>query len=93
MTNQNNTHLENLGKIPEETWIYVIRHPNDFVWNFLAMKIILTRLNLKITMHQNSDAILRQCCEELRDLLRRSINIPNAQKDLQQILLLISYHI
>ncbi len=92
MTKQNNidTLLADLGKISDEIWIYVIRHPNDLTWNFLAMKIILTRLNLKITMYQNNDAILGQCCEELRDLFRKSINIPNAQKDLQQILSLVS---
>ncbi len=91
MTKQNtiDAYRMDLGKIPDETWIYVIRHPNDFAWNFLAIKIILTRLNLKISMSQNNNAIWGQCCEELRDLIRKSINIPNAQKDLQQILTLI----
>ncbi len=81
--------MNEIDKIPFETWMFVIRHPNDFTWNFLAMKIILTRLNLKIVMSGNDMIVLEQCCEELRDLLRKSINIPNARKDLQQILLLI----
>ncbi len=81
--------MNEIDKIPEEIWVHVIRHPNDFSWNFLAMKIILTRLNLKMTMYGNDAKILSQCCDELRDLLRKSINIPNAQKDLKQILSLI----
>ncbi len=74
-----------IEKIPNEVWIYVIKHPNDFIWNFLAMKIILTRLNLQITMHPNNNDVLEKCCEELRDLFRKSINIPNAKKDFLQI--------
>ncbi len=75
-----------IDKIPDETWIYIIRHPNEFTWNFLAIKIMLTRLNLKMVMTQSNDAVLQQCCEELRDLMKRSINIPNAKKDLEQII-------
>ncbi len=75
-----------IDNIPDNVWIYVIRHSNDFSWNFLAMKIILTRLNLKIVMFQDADGILQQCCAELRNLLKKSTNIPNAQKDLKQIL-------
>jgi hypothetical protein len=87
--NINDDYLSDLDRIPEETWVYVIKHSGDFTWNFLAMKIILTRLNLIIAKQPNSDAVLSQCCEELRDLLHKSINIPNAQKDLQQILMLV----
>ncbi len=75
-----------IDRIPDEVWIYIIQHSNDFSWNFLALKIMLTRLNLKIVMHQHNCVVMQHCCEELRDLLRKSMNIPNAQKDLNQIL-------
>ena len=78
--------ITTIDSIPHETLIHVIRHSNDFTWNFLAIKIMLTRLNLKMVMYQNKDEILRECCNELRGLLKNSINIPNSQADLKQIL-------
>ena len=78
--------VETIDKIPDDVLIYVIRHSNDFSWNFLAIKIMLTRLNLNIAMHQNKDEVLHECCNELRSLFKNSINIPNSQSDLKQIL-------
>ena len=77
---------EIIDKIPDDMLLHVIRHSNDFIWNFLAIKIMLTRLNLKISMYQNKAEILHECCSELRSLLKNSINIPNSQTDLKQIL-------
>ena len=79
---------ETIDRIPDEVLMHVIRNSKDFSWNFLAMKIILTRLNLQITMFEGSDKILSQCCAELRNLLKKSINIPNSRDDLKQILTL-----
>ena len=77
---------ETIDKIPDSVLIHVIRHSNDFLWNFLAIKIMLTRLNLKMLMYKNKDEVLRECCNELRSLLKNSVNIPNSQADLEQIL-------
>ena len=77
---------ETIDNISDDVLIHIIRHSNDFVWNFLAIKIILTRLNLKLVMHQNKEAVLHECCNELRNLLKNSTNIPNSQADLKQIL-------
>ncbi len=77
---------ETIAEIPDSVLIHVIKHSNDFSWNFLAMKIILTRLNLKMVMYSDSDAVLRECCAELRNLLQKSSNIPNSRSDLKQIL-------
>jgi hypothetical protein len=74
-----------IDQIPNNVCIYIIQHSNDFSWNFLALKIMLTRLNLKIIMHHGQDGVLQQCCVELKDLLRKSKNIPNAQKDANRI--------
>ena len=77
---------ETIDKIPDEILAHVIRHSNDFSWKFLAMKIILTRLNLKLTMYQGDQSVLPDCCNELRNLLKRSTNVPNSQADMYQIL-------
>ena len=81
-----NQTAETIDKIPDDVLLHVIRNSNDFSWNFLAIKIMLTRLNLKMLMYQNKDEILRECCNELRNLLKNSVNIPNSQADLKQIL-------
>ena len=83
-----NQTIKKIDSIPDKVLIHVIRHSNDFSWNFLAIKIMLTRLNLKLVMYQNKEAILHECCTELRNLLKNSVNIPNSQADLKQILLL-----
>ena len=77
---------ETIDHIPDDMLLRVIRHSNDFLWNFLAIKIMLTRLNLKIVMFHSKDEVLHECCGELRNLLKNSINIPNSQADLKQIL-------
>ena len=77
---------ETIDRIPNDVLIHVIRHSNDFSWNFLAMKIILTRLNLKIAMRHGDQSILPECCNELRNLLKKSTNVPHSQKDVMQIL-------
>ena len=77
---------ETIDKIPDDVLLHIIRHSNDFLWNFLAIKIMLTRLNLKLVMYQNKETVLHECCIELRSLLKNSINIPNSQADLKQIL-------
>ena len=77
---------ETIDKIPDDVLIHIIQHSNVFLWNFLAIKIMLTRLNLKISMSKNKDTVLLECCVELRNLLKSSISIPNSQADLKQIL-------
>ena len=77
---------DTIDKIPDDVLLHVIRQSNDFSWNFLAIKIMLTRLNLKLVMYQNKEAVLHECCTELRNLLKNSVNIPNSQADLKQIL-------
>ena len=81
-----NPTAEIIDNITDDTLIHVICNPNDFTWNFFAMKIILTRLNLKITMNKDDNSILSVCCNELRTLLKKSVNVPNSQADLKQIL-------
>ena len=77
---------ETIDRIPDEKLIYVIHNSNEFKWNFFAVQIILTRLRLKITMFENDHSILPGCCEELRNMLKKSSGVPNLLEDLKQIL-------
>jgi len=84
---------ETIDLIPNEVLIHVIQNSKEYSWNFLAMKIILTRLNLKITLHSGKKTVIPECCDELKNLLKKSANVPNAQADLKQILSLTDNHI
>ncbi|MDR0814574.1 MAG: hypothetical protein LBN37_02355 [Bacteroidales bacterium] len=77
---------DTIEKISDSIIAYVITHSKEFAWNFLALKISLTRLNLKMTMMKNSESALTECCAELKGLLRKSLSVPNAQADIKQIL-------
>jgi hypothetical protein len=83
--NDMTTNTEIIDKIPNDRLLYVICNSHAFTWHFFAMKIILTRLNLKLKMN-DTPAVASESCEEIRTLLRRSANVPNAQLDLKQIL-------
>ena len=87
--NTMNQLAEAIENIPDNVLVHVIRHANDYTWNFLALKIILTRLNLKIKMTTDGASAISECCSELRNLLTKSMNIPNSQTDIHQILSII----
>ena len=75
-----------IDRIPDDVLIYVLRHPDDMKWNFLAMKIILTRLTMKMKVHRREPSTVVECCHELRILLMKSVNVPSARADITQIL-------
>ena len=72
--------------IPNDVLIHVIQNSKNYSWNFLAMKIILTRLSMKMTLHGEKKNTIPECCDELKNLLKKSVNVPNSQADLKQIL-------
>jgi hypothetical protein len=73
-----------IDQVSDEFLISIIRDAQDISWNLLALKVMFTRLKLKLTMMDN-ETTRQQCCNDLRDLFRKSGNIPNAQKDMQLI--------
>ncbi|MDR1866580.1 MAG: hypothetical protein LBR08_13555 [Bacteroidales bacterium] len=75
---------EIIDQIPDDTLLSIINKANELTWNFLALKVMLARLKLKLSMMDN-DIARQQSCRDLRDLFRKSRNIPNAQKDMQLI--------
>jgi len=82
--------FETIDSIPNDTLAQVIVNSNNYTWNFFALKIILTRLKLKLSMYNDDNEVLAGCCDELRNLLKKSVNVPNSQTDLKQILSLVS---
>ena len=75
----------NIQDISDQTFCRVINENNDISWNFFALKVMISRLKLKLLMSDNKIETLQQCCAELRELFRKSSNIPNAKNDLQII--------
>jgi hypothetical protein len=78
-------HLKIIENISDETLLSIVHHANEISWNFLALKVMLARLKLKLTMIDN-DTARQQCCSDLRELFRKSRNIPNAKKDIELII-------
>lgn len=73
------------SKIFEKTWSDLISADINLDFEFLALKILLSRLRLKIKL-DSSPENLRDSVEELKNLFIRFQNLPVAQRDLQKIL-------
>ena len=74
-----------LEKISDDTLFRVITESGDINWSFYALKVIISRLKLKLHLTNNEEAV-RESCGEIRALLKKSMNIPNAKKDIQIIM-------
>lgn len=74
-----------LSKIPEQTWEDLILEPINFNFEFLALKILLSRLRLK-AQNNASPEIIQQSGAEIKNFFVRFHNLPAAQRDLIKIL-------
>ncbi|NLY88465.1 MAG: hypothetical protein GX085_02440 [Firmicutes bacterium] len=74
-----------LSKIADQTWEDLILKDLDLEFEFLALKILLSRLRLKVKTDSTPDAI-KNSVEEIKKLFARFENLPSAQKDLQRII-------
>ena len=72
--------------ISDEILFRVINEGGDINWNFFAIKVMISRLRLKLLMSNNKEDVMQACYSDLRELFRKSSNIPNAMKDIQMIL-------
>ncbi len=72
-----------ISKIPNSVWLNIVRGQSGFEPDFLAAKILLSRLQLNV--RQNPDTASR-CAEELKDLFIRVAAHPKAQVDMQKII-------
>jgi len=87
-----NDNVINIQDISDQTLFRVINKGYDIEWNFYALKVIITRLRLMLSMSGNDNNVVQKCCTELRELFCKSENIPSAKKDLQIIVELFSEH-
>ena len=72
-------------QIPTKIWTDVITGKIDCEYEFLALKILISRINFAVKQDASPEAI-QKYADELRDLFINSSNIPNSQMDLQKIL-------
>jgi len=78
--------LINIQDISDQTLLRVITEGGDVDWKFFALKVMISRLKLKLHYMADDQDIVQQCCTEMRELLKRSRNVPNATKDLLLII-------
>ena len=71
--------------ISDQTLFRVISEGDNISWNFFALKVVIARLKLKLSVSGVNEETIQQCCTDLRELFRKSSNISNAKKDLQII--------
>jgi hypothetical protein len=76
--------MADIRDIPDDVLLRIISEGGEINWNFLALKVMILRLKLKLSMMDN-ETVRQQCCNDLRELFRKSSLIPNAKKDLQMI--------
>ena len=74
----------NIQNISNQTLFRVIKKGQDVAWNFYALKVMIMRLRLRLSIAGNEKEV-ELCCDELRELFYKSENIPSARKDLQII--------
>jgi len=74
-----------IDKIPKQVWIDTITGKIDCEFEFLALKIVLSRLRLNLK-HDSSTEAYRKYIDDLKSLFIRSQKIPSAQNDLKKII-------
>ncbi len=73
------------SQISEQTWRDLILAHINLDFQFLALKILLSRLRLKVKLDPSPES-LGDSIAELKNLFLRFQNLPAAQRDLQKIL-------
>jgi len=79
-----------IDNISENALQSVIKDSVHVNWDFFALKVMISRFRLKLSMIDNHkvnqrEEVIQQCCTEMRELLRKSKHIPSVKKDLQII--------
>ncbi len=74
-----------IDKIPRQTWIDLISGKIVCELEYLALKILLARIQL-IAKKNTSPESFRKYTDELIDLFKKSQNIPSCKRDLEKII-------
>jgi len=75
----------NIQDISDQTLYRVINEGHDVKWNFFALKVMMTRFRLKLSMSENKEETMQECFIDMRELFCKSSSIPSARNDLQII--------
>jgi len=80
-----------IENISNNTLLCVIKDDNYENWEFFALKVLISRFKLKLSMIDEHKVkqrkeMAQQCCAEMRELLVKSQFIPRAYSDLQTIM-------
>jgi hypothetical protein len=70
--------------VSDKIWQNVLLQSHPYEFEFLALKILLTRLKTKLRFHPDDES-LQNSAKELRELFVKTANIPKVQADLQKI--------
>lgn len=79
----------NLLQISNNVWRDLLSGKVECNFDFLALKILLTRLRMKIAKDA-SQATLDECIKEFKDYLEKMNHMPVVQKDIEKINLIRS---
>ena len=74
-----------IDQIPDNIWKDIIHGKINCEYEFLALKILLTRL-LVSTKEDSSPQAYQKYVDELRNFFLKTQKIPVSQRDLQKIL-------
>jgi hypothetical protein len=72
-------------KVPREIWIDTVSGKINCEYEFLALKILLSRLKLDMKRDSSPEAF-QKYADDLKSLFIRSQRIPSAQNDLKKII-------
>ena len=71
--------------ITDKIWIQLLLNDKKFDFEFLAIKILLTRLKLTVKLNPDPD-IINECAAELRQLFVKTESLPTVKKDILKMI-------
>ncbi len=74
-----------IQEIKSEVWNGVVSGNTNYSFEFLALKILLSRLRLEVKANPLPSTVWRSAAE-LKEFFIKQHNLPVAQRDLQKIL-------
>ncbi len=75
----------NIDTVSEKILRDIVTGEIEFKFDFLALKILLSRLLLNVKHDASPDSV-KKAVNELKEFFKKTQNIPLSQQDLQKIL-------
>lgn len=74
----------NLENIPEQIWKDILTGKTEKQFDFLAFKILLSRLKLQM-QHDSSPQMVSRYIQDMKTFFNQNQLIPKAKRDLEKI--------